>query len=76
MSDRFSKAEALLILYTKIIEENEINKDELQTYLGLNNITFYRYIAEIRKFLSHHKPEVELHYRRSNNTYILKKKEK
>ena len=69
------KSQAILRLYSTLIKERNIDKKIMIKELNLSNITFNRYLAEIRSYLERYEPNYVLVYRRHNDLYVLKEKD-
>lgn len=72
---KISKSQAILRLYSTLIKERNIDKKIMIKELNLSNITFNRYLAEIRSYLEGYEPNYVLVYRRHNDLYVLKEKD-
>ena len=73
-SSPFKKNVCILYIYEKLIKDRCLNKKEVQDELLINDLTFKRYMKEIRDYFSFMRREEEIYYDRDNNLYWLKKK--
>lgn len=69
---RLSKSQALLYLFTKFQHAKQVKKAEEIQRLELSDITFKRYVAEIRRYYETFCPTHSLVYSRRENCYFLK----
>ena len=66
-----NKTQVILYFYDVLINGKAIEKEPLKLKFRLSEATFIRYIAEIRSFLVEHHPELELHFKKSDNRYEI-----
>lgn len=71
---KISKAQSILRIYTVLLKEQAVDKDKLAQDLSLSDITWNRYLTEIRSYLENFDDSHELVYRRRDNRYVLKEK--
>lgn len=71
---KISKAQSILRIYTILLKEKALDKDKLAADLSLSDITWNRYLTEIRSYLENFDDSHELVYRRRDNRYVLKEK--
>lgn len=69
---KFTKAEAVLLLYVKLEENHAVIKNDYIALTGISDPTFRRYISELRCFLAEWKPYEEVVYRKGDGIYYLK----
>lgn len=68
-----TKGQTLLYLYTKLEKEKVLSKKAAMELTGLSNVTFKRYMNEIRCFLRAFEPTTEINYLRKKDLYVLVK---
>ena len=68
-----TKGQTLLYLYNKLEKERSLIKADAMELAGLTDITFKRYIAEIRSYLLNFEPGTEIKYIRKRDIYVLTK---
>ncbi len=68
---KVNKTQGVLFMYSLLLEKKEIAKEDIMAELEINELTFYRYIQELRAFLCNFNCNKELIYERSNNKYYL-----
>ena len=67
------KVQAILYIFEQLLKKQSITKNEIQSTISISDVTFRRYIQEIRAFLSNFNVPYEVAYSRSNNDYSIKK---
>lgn len=70
----FKKNVSILYIYDKLLNDRCLNKKEVQDELLINDLTFKRYIKDIRDYFSFMRKDEEIYYDRDTNLYWLKKK--
>lgn len=71
---KISKAQSILRIYTILLKDKVLDKEKLTKDLSLSDITWNRYLTEIRSYLENFDDCHELVYRRRDNRYALKDK--
>lgn len=66
-----TKSQAVLYLYAMLQENGKIEKNEMMSTLSLNDLTFKRYISELRSYLVNFDRPEELLYVKRENHYVL-----
>ncbi len=66
-----NKTQGVLLIYSILLEKKAIRKEEIMNRLEINEITYYRYIQELRSFLYNFNCCKELIYERKDETYYL-----
>lgn len=67
-----SKTQAVLFMYNMLLEKGYIKKDKVIDILGISNLTFRRYIQELRAFYYNYMNHEEIIYHKDSNSYSLK----
>lgn len=70
---KLSKAEAVLYLYDHFIENHVVIKEETLKAIDVSDLTFRRYMSEIRCYLQEFHPEMEIHYRKGEGVYLFRR---
>jgi hypothetical protein len=65
------KSQAVLFMLETLIRNESFTKKEIMEALELNNLSFERYISEIRCYFANFEPSEELIYQKKANTYRL-----
>lgn len=68
-----TKGQTLLYIYNKLESEKVIIKAEIMDQCKLTDITFKRYIAEIRAYIKSFESNHEIKYVRKKDIYLLVK---
>ncbi|MCH5171809.1 MAG: hypothetical protein J1F31_03125 [Erysipelotrichales bacterium] len=68
---KVNKTQGVLFIYTILLERKSFTKEEIINYLEINELTFYRYIQELRAFFCNFNCEQELIYKKSDFKYYL-----
>ena len=70
----FKKNVSILYIYDKLLNNRYLDKKEVQAELLINDLTFKRYIKDLREYFSFMRKDVEIYYDRDSDLYWLKKK--
>lgn len=68
------KTQVILFMYEKLIMERKLDSNLVKEMFELENKTFYRYIEEIKAYLSNSYKNEEIYYSRADKVYYLVKK--
>lgn len=67
------KVQALIYIFKILLEKGYIKKKDIQETISLQDVTFRRYIQEIRAYLVNFNEPYEITYIKTEDTYYLKK---
>lgn len=70
----FKKNVSILYIYDKLLNNRYLDKKEVQDELLINDLTFKRYIKDLREYFSFMRKDEEINYDRDSDLYWLKKK--
>ena len=70
---RVNKSQAMMFILNTLIVRSEISKKEIKDKLDISDLTFRRYIQEIRAYIVNFEMGYEIIYLKSEDVYILKK---
>ena len=70
----FKKNVSILYIYDKLLHTRYLDKKEVQAELLINDLTFKRYIKDLREYFSFMRKDEEIYYDRDSDLYWLKKK--
>lgn len=70
----FKKNVSILYIYDKLLNNRYLDKKEVQAELLINDLTFKRYIKDLREYFSFMRKDEEIYYDRESDLYWLKKK--
>lgn len=68
---KVNKTQALLFMYDRLIKNGSLCKEEVMNELEISNLTFLRYIQELRAYLYNFDNDKELLYSNRNANYVL-----
>jgi len=68
---RLNKSQALLFIYETLMKNRRITKSEVQDVLDIPDLTFRRYMQEIRAYLYNFYKTEELKYSKKGGYYYL-----
>lgn len=68
---KVNKTQGVLFIYAFLLEKKSMTKEDIMNYLEINELTFYRYIQELRAFLCNFNYNKELIFEREKNKYYL-----
>lgn len=68
---KVNKTQAVLWMVTELFKTKRLRKEDVLSEIEIPNITFLRYIQEIRAFLCNFYPYYELIYVKSEDNYQL-----
>lgn len=70
----FKKNVSILYIYDKLLNNRYLDKKEVQAELLINDLTFKRYIKDLREYFSFMRKDEKIYYDRDSDLYWLKKK--
>ena len=70
---KLSKAEAVLYLYDHFLENHVVIKEDTLFSIEITDLTFRRYMSEIRCYLQEFHPEMEIHYRKGEGVNLYRR---
>ena len=70
----FKRDVSILYIYDKLLNNRYLDKKEVQAELLINDLTFKRYIKDLREYFSFMRKDEEIYYDRDSDLYWLKKK--
>ncbi len=69
---KVNKTQGMLFIFDMLKSTGFINKEDIIEQLEISNLTFKRYMQELRAFIYNFNTQYELIYVRSENKYYLK----
>ena len=66
-----SKVQAIIFIFKTLFEQGYIKKNDIQQTIDISNVTFRRYIQELRAYLVNFNEPYELKYDKSEDKYLL-----
>jgi len=67
-----SKVQAIIYIFKLLLEQGFIRKKDIQETIEIEDVTFRRYIQDLRAYLANFNEPYELKYDKSEDKYILK----
>lgn len=68
-----NKTQAVLRMYDWLRQDSCLVKKDFLAEIELSDISFKRYVSELRSYFMNFEPELELVYSRKDDAYYLKK---
>ena len=68
---KVSKGQGLLYIFNILVEKHQTKKNDIMEELQITELTFWRYIQEIKAFIYNFNLPYELVYDRFSDTYKL-----
>ena len=68
---KVNKSQALLFIFHVLLEKKKITKEEIMSRIDIEDLTFRRYMQEIRAYLSNFYINKDLVYSRKDEAYYL-----
>lgn len=69
---KVSKAQAILFIYEQLLNNEFITKEDIQSVISISDVTFRRYIQELRAYLVNFNKEYEIMFDKKLTHYFLK----
>lgn len=70
---KVNKTQALLFMYELLLTKGSITKEEVLSEIEINDLTFLRYIQELRAYLFNFNNKAELLYSNKDKKYLFVK---
>ena len=68
---KVNKTQALMFILMMLIKNKSFSKSEIMNQIEISDLTFRRYMQELRAFLANFSYGYELQYSKSEEKYIL-----
>ena len=65
------KSRSSLYIFQRLLEDGSIKRNEIISILSISDVTFRRYIQEIRAYLVNFNEPYEITYKKTEDTYYL-----
>ena len=69
---KVNKAQAIMFIFHMLLVNGSIKKDDVQSVISISDITFRRYIQEIRAYIANFDELYEIVYSKAEDLYTLK----
>jgi hypothetical protein len=66
-----SKTEGVLYIYDRLINIGTFTKDEIKTTLGISDLTFHRYLGDLRHYFNENGKSREIIYEKDKGIYVF-----
>lgn len=66
-----NKTQALLYIFETLLNKRKITKNDVLNQINISDLTFRRYIQELRAYLLNFNEPYEIVYNRKNDEYYL-----
>ena len=67
------KVQVIIHIFKLLLENGHISRKDIQNIVTLSDVSFRRYIQELRAYLTNFNEPYEIIYNKSDDIYILKK---
>ena len=68
---KVNKAQAIIYIFHLFLKNKIVKREDVQSVLSISDLTFRRYIQEIRAYLVNFNEQLEIKYLKENDQYIL-----
>lgn len=72
---KVNKSQGLVYIFYMLLTNKQISKNDVLNELNITELSFWRYIQEIKAFICNFNIPLDVVYDRSNNIYCLVKKD-
>ena len=72
---KVNKSQGLVYIFYMLLMNKQISKNDVLNELNITELSFWRYIQEIKAFICNFNIPFDVVYDRSNNIYCLVKKD-
>ena len=70
---KVNKVQAILFIFKELLEKGHINKKNIQNTILISDLSFRRYIQELRAYLINFNEPYEIVYNKQKDSYYLEK---
>ena len=68
---KVGKSQAIVFIYEQLLKNKTISKEDIQNVISISDVTFRRYIQELRAYLVNFNKELEIKFDKNKNKYFL-----
>jgi hypothetical protein len=68
---KVTKTQAVLSLYDSLLANQVVYKKDFLATIEISDISFKRYVSELRCYFANFAPNYDLHYSRKDDAYYL-----
>ena len=69
--NKVNKSKGMMLIISLLLRNKFIRKEDIINQLEINDVTFRRYMQEVRVYLANFNEPYELIYNRKNETYEI-----
>ena len=71
---KVNKAQAIVYIFHLFLKNKKVKREDVESFLSISDLTFRRYIQEIRAYLANFNEDYEIKYSKDNDEYEMCKK--
>ena len=68
---KVSKSQAIVFIYEQLLNNEFITKEDIQSVISISDVTFRRYIQELRAYLVNFNKDYEITFDKKQSHYLL-----
>ena len=68
---KVGKTQAIVFIYEQLLKNKTISKEDIQNVISISDVTFRRYIQELRAYLVNFNKELEIKFDKKQSQYFL-----
>lgn len=68
---KVGKSQAIVFIYEQLLKNKTISKEDIQNVISISDVTFRRYIQELRAYLVNFNKELEIKFDKKQSKYFL-----
>lgn len=69
---KVGKSQAIVFIYEQLLKNKTISKEDIQNVISISDVTFRRYIQELRAYLVNFNKELEIKFDKKQSRYFLR----
>lgn len=68
---KVGKSQAIVFIYEQLLKNKTISKEDIQNVISISDVTFRRYIQELRAYLVNFNKDYEIVFEKKYDKYLL-----
>lgn len=68
---KVGKTQAIVFIYEQLLKNKTISKEDIQNVISISDVTFRRYIQELRAYLVNFNKDYEIVFEKKYEKYLL-----
>lgn len=68
---KVGKTQAIVFIYEQLLKNKTISKEDIQNVISISDVTFRRYIQELRAYLINFNKNYEIIFEKKSEKYLL-----